>query len=298
VSAHLSRAQQLATPAGQAPVEAARPRGYLIACFSLRGGAGVSTLAVNLAVSLAGLWDRPCALVDLALTGGHASLLLNLPLKRTWADLASVPVSEFDGDFVEQHLSRHPSGVRVLASPTNPEDGELVSNEHVKAVLHALRAQYDYVVVDLPHDFRETSLMVLDAADVIVMPFPPDVASVRSAIAALHAFDTLKYAPEKTRLVLNWTFPKGGLAQADIERFLKHKLDLIIPYDQQDLIKAINAGQPIVLGTPAHPLAAMFEDYAFRISRAEERDSPPQSGNPHLQRVLSRKQARGATSKA
>src|SRR5689334_12423309 len=79
VTAHLKRAEQL-LGTGAAP--AAKPEGFVIACFSLRGGSGVSTLAVNLATALARMWGQPVALLDLALTGGHDSLMLNLPLKR------------------------------------------------------------------------------------------------------------------------------------------------------------------------------------------------------------------------
>lgn len=289
IAVHLKRAQALgeATAAAKAH-QAPQKQGYLIACFSLRGGSGVSTLAVNLSVSLARLWSRPCVLMDLALTGGHDSLLLNLPLKHTWSHLAAVPPDEIDADLVEQHLTLHPSGLRVLASPANPEDGEVVTNAHVATVLGNLRGKHDYLVADLPHDFRESTLTVLDAADVILMPFPPDLASVRSVAAALHAFDTLDYPLERVRLILNWTFPKQGLAQADIERALKHKVDLVLPNDLQDLVKAINVGQPLVLSSPTHPLTLMLEDYAFRISRPEDLIGKPEQESPTYHRVSRR----------
>lgn len=287
VTVHLKRAQAaLEAAAAASTTQASKKAGYLIACFSLRGGSGVSTLAVNLSLSLARIWSRPCALIDLALTGGHDSLLLNLPPRRTWADLAAVPESDLDAELVERHLSEHPTGVRVLASPAHPEDGELVKNTHVSRVLHLLRPNYDYLVVDLPHEFRETTLTVLDAADVILMPFPPDLASVRSAVAALHAFDALGYPLDKVRLILNWTFAKYGLAQADIERFLKCKFDLIIPHDVDNLVKAINLGQPIVLNPTVTPLATMLEDYAFRISRPEDISREPEKKSELYQRVV------------
>jgi pilus assembly protein CpaE len=298
VTVHLKRAQaSLAAAAARAAAEAPKKSGYVIACFSLRGGSGVSTLAVNLSLSLARIWSQPCALIDLALTGGHDSLLLNLPLKRTWADLAVVPENELDSELVEQHLSEHPAGVRVLASPSHPEDGELVKAGHVSEVLRLLRLNYDYVVIDLPHDFRETSLTVLDAADVILMPFPPDLASVRSAVAALHALDTLKYPPGKVRLILNWTFAKFGLAQADIERYLKIRFDLIIPHDSETLIKAINLGQPLVLSPTPNPLATMLEDYAFRISRPEDINREPEKKSVLYERVVRQYKSTAASAK-
>lgn len=286
VSVHLKKAQAIAAAASTGPTP--KKAGHLIACFSLRGGSGVSTLAVNLSLSLARIWSKPCALIDLALTGGHDSLLLKLPLKRTWSDLATVSPEELDLDLVEQHLTEHAAGVRVLASPAQPEDGELVRNEHVRRVAELLRPNYDYLVVDLPHEFNEKTISMLDAADTIVMPFAPDLASVRSAAAALHAFDTLNYSSAKVKLILNWTFPRQGLPQADIERFLKCKFDLIIPYNLEDLIKAVNLGEPIVLHPTVSPLAAMFEDYAFRLSRPEDLASQPAKESPSYRRVTRR----------
>ena len=52
--------------------------GRLIAVFSLRGGAGVISLAINLAVTLARMWQVEVPLVDLDLESGLGALMLNL----------------------------------------------------------------------------------------------------------------------------------------------------------------------------------------------------------------------------
>ena len=84
-----------AAPRSTAPEIIGR-QGKVIAVFSLRGGIGVSTVAANLAVGLAQIWGQPTALVDLALTAGQSALLLNLPLRNSWADLARAKVDEID----------------------------------------------------------------------------------------------------------------------------------------------------------------------------------------------------------
>jgi pilus assembly protein CpaE len=57
---------------------AAQLAGKIIAAFSLRGGVGVSSLAANLAIGLAQLWNCPTVLVDLSLMAGYSALMLNL----------------------------------------------------------------------------------------------------------------------------------------------------------------------------------------------------------------------------
>jgi len=112
------------------PVVATR-QGKVIAVFSLRGGVGVSTLATNLAAGLAQLWGQPTALVDLVLASGQSALMLNSPLRHTWADLAESSVGEIDGDLVESVLLSHACGTRVLAAAARPEQSELITAEKV-----------------------------------------------------------------------------------------------------------------------------------------------------------------------
>ena len=128
VDVHLKRAQR---PAAPPPLAA----GQVIACHSLRGGTGVSALACGLSVALAQLWGRPVVLFDLVLAGGHDALLLNLPVKLTWADLVETKPEEIDAAMLEQLLVAHPSGVRLLASPVRVQDADMVATEHVQAAL-------------------------------------------------------------------------------------------------------------------------------------------------------------------
>jgi pilus assembly protein CpaE len=288
VEVHLKRARAAAGVIEALATEPAKAAGYTIACFSLRGGSGVSTLASSLAVALAQIWSRPCLLLDLVLAGGHAALLLNVPSKVTWADLARVETANYDPVFVEQHLVIHASGVRVLSAPIRVQDGDLVAAEHVTGVLNFVQTSYDYIVADLPHDFRDTTLAVLDRATTILMPFAPELASVRSVAAALEAFEALDYPAERLRLILNRTFPKDDLPQAGIEKALKHKIDLVLPYDKDYLVKAINRGEPVTSGAADNPLGSALEDYAFAITRDVVTSSAPDRPSEAWRRVTQR----------
>ncbi|HEY58699.1 MAG TPA: response regulator [Anaerolineae bacterium] len=208
----LRRARSAAAPVEEIP-------GKIIAVFSLRGGAGVSTIATNLAMALAQLWGLPAALVDLALVAGQSALMLNLSLHHTWKDLAEKPTEEIDGEMAMQVLLPHASGVHVLASPPLPHQAELVTAEHVKQVLDLLQRRFHYVVLDLPHDFSETTLAGLDTATDILLVLPPDLGSVRATAAALEAFQALGYAEEQIHLVQNWVFKRPGLPRKEMRPF-------------------------------------------------------------------------------
>lgn len=268
--------------------------GKILAVFSLRGGVGVSTIASNLASGLALLWNAPTVLVDLVLTAGQTALMFNLPYRRSWGNLARLPIEEIEPLVVHEVLLQHSSGVRVLAASPQPEQNEYLTGEKVTHVLRILSQQYAYIVLDLPHDFQETTLASLDASHEIILVLSPDLAAVRAAVCALNVFENLRYPKEIIRLVENWVFPKGGLPRGDIEKALERTIDLQIPYASEQIVKAINVGAPPVFADPQSPLGALFEDFAFLMSKETHKKTKPQAPTQAWLRVVRRFQQRQA----
>ncbi len=272
-----------------APSVAADPgvRGKVIALFSLRGGVGVSTLAVNLAAALQQLWGS-AALVDMVFTGGHSGLMLNLPLRYSWGDLATKVSAEVDADMLDRAMLSHPGGLRLLPSAARPEENEPVTAELVSGVLNVLRAQHSYVVLDMPHLFSEPALAALDAADEIVLLLAPEIASVVAATCALDVFSQLDYSHDRIRLMLNVIFERGGLPRKDIEKAIGRPLTMVMPFAHDLFTSALNRGAPPVIEMPTKPLGVILEDWAFGFGLEEHRHAPPERATPALQRVRQR----------
>jgi pilus assembly protein CpaE len=261
----------------------------VIGVFSLRGGVGVSTLATNLACGLAQLWGRSVALVDLSLAAGQSVLMLNLSLRSTWADLARIPVDELTLETVRRVLIHHSSGVSVLAAPRLPADGDLVSAELVQKVLAFLTRLFDYVILDLPHDFRPTTISGLTASDEIVALLAPEMASVRSMGTTLEVFIALGYQQKPVTLVMNSIFEKRGLAKREIETVLHRPIQWVVPFSAEVMVTALNQGIPPVINPTTQP-GALFEDMAFKLSRAEDTQESPGNPSDAWKRVHERKE--------
>src|SRR5215207_5931732 len=287
VSELQARVKALLRRAAPAQPPATR-QGKVIAVFSLRGGIGVSTLATNLAAGLAQLWGQPTALVDLVLASGQSALMLNAPLRHTWADLAEASVGEIDGDLLDNVLLSHPCGTRVLAAAVRPEQSELISAEKVAHVISLLKERYEYVVLDLPHDFSDTTLAGLDAADQVLLLLAPELASVRATACADDVFEHLDYARDRVALVLNATFERGGLARKDIETTLKRPIAMALPYMPEPLVSAINRGVPPVLDPAQKAAGAVFEELALFVSKEAQRSTRPAQPTETWQRLVAR----------
>lgn len=274
------------------PRQVLEQKGKVIAVFSLKGGVGVSSIAANLAVGLSQLWGNETALVDLSLTAGQAALMLNLPLRNTWADLARVEVDEIDQEVLGMTLRDHSSGVNVLSAPRRVEESEMIDCAKIEQTIEVLRQTYDYVILDLPHNFSEHTLVGLDNADEILIVLAPELASVRATAMALEVFESLDYPTNDIRLILNWIFERNGLAKPDIEAGLNREINIIIPHASDVFVRAINFGAPPAFEEPDSPMGAIFEDLSFWVSKDDHKKQRPEEPTEAWKRLAKRMRKR------
>jgi len=264
----------------------------MIAIHSLRSGIGSSSLAVNLGVGLSVLWRKPTLLLDLTMTAGQVALMLNMTLKRTWADLAHFGPGDLDAEALNSVIGTHDSGLHFIAAPTFPSEAETIRGETLGAALRLAKSQYEYVVADLPHDFSDATLQALDAADMILMLASPDMASIRAVTAALDTYDKLDYPKDKIKFVLNAVFPQSSLSKDKLEAALGMNAFVTIPYTRNVLVDAINLGQPVVIHKPDLAISNLLEDLAFHISKDAHRKAKPEQPTEAWNRVYKRYQNR------
>lgn len=266
--------------------------GRMIAVHSLRGGTGCSSLAINLGVGLFSLWKEPVILLDLTMTAGQVALMLNMTLRRTWLDIAGRSSSDLDEEVLASIIGRHESGLHFIAAPTFPSEAEILSGETLEAAMKLIKANYAYIIADLPHDFSEPALRALDLADQILIVASPDMASVRALVAAMDTYEKLGYPREKLRLVLNAIFPHSALTKEKIEAALGIPASVTIPYVQDVFVDAINMGRPILFDKPESPPAAVLEDFAFYMSKEAHKKARPENPSEAWKRVYKRYQER------
>jgi pilus assembly protein CpaE len=220
----------------------------LIAVYSPRGGAGCTTLAINVATAMR-LIDRSLEIVvvDCCLQFGSVEVSLNLHADRSIKDLSD-NIEDLGADLIESVLQEDTrSGLKVLLAPPRPEMAELISVEHVRAVVEQMRETADYIIVDLGSRLEDVELSVLDLADRIILVLVPDVLSVRHARHFLELVDVLDYPPEKVWLVMNKSDPQSGITAQTVEGYLKHRVFAEIPSDGRLVQHSVNHGIPYML---------------------------------------------------
>jgi pilus assembly protein CpaE len=288
-TALLRRVEALKLSRGEVP---ANQSARMVAVHSLRGGTGASTLAVNLGVGLVSLWKKPTVLLDLTMTAGQVAMMLNMPLKRTWTDIARYSADELDMDVIMSIVGTHESGLSYVAAPTFPSEAETLHGETLGAALRLIKGQFEYVVADLPHDFSGPAIQALDVMDIILMIATPDMASIRAVVAAMDTYEKLGYQKEKIKLVLSAIFPRSNLAKDKIESAVGLNSVVMIPYVQDVFVDAINLGQPPLYHRPNESVSALLEDFALLMSKDDHKKSKPENPTEAWKRVYKRYQER------
>ncbi len=221
--------------------------GTVVAVFSPKGGVGRTTVAVNLAVAAATELGKKVVVMDASFQFGDVGVLLNLnPKSKSIADL--IPELEAgELESMDTFLVDHSAGIRVLLAPPSPETAEIITAAWVKRVIEGLRRDHDLVVVDCAAYFNDTTLAILDAADIILTMLSLEITSIKNMRLFLEVAQQLGYEKGKVRLVLNRADSALGIRVSDVETSIGRKVDEQIVSDGRSVVYALNRGVPFFL---------------------------------------------------
>jgi len=152
-----------------------------IALFSVKGGVGKSTLAVNLAHAAATQGGRRTLLWDLDAQGAATWLLQResppkLRARDAFAEQDTPGGLILHTDFPNLHILPADRSLRRL-------EGDLARDDRAKIIRRKLKAftdGYDRILIDCPPGLSELADRVFRAADLLVMPALPSPLSGRA----------------------------------------------------------------------------------------------------------------------
>ena len=243
---------------------AGRKAGHVITVFSPKGGTGKTVTSTNLAIALAKREGRRTLLLDLDLQFGDAAIMLGMEPDKTIYDLVVAP-GALDSEKLAGYVTRHPSGLDVLAAPMRPEDAELVVESKVTALIEVARASYDAIVVDTSPFFHGPMLATLDRTDELLVLCGLDVPTLKNVRLALQTLELLSFPSSRIRYVMNRANSNSGLKTREVESGLKVKIGTELPLDKAVQV-CVNRGEPVVLAEPrcdySKALAALAHEVA------------------------------------
>jgi len=248
----------------------------IITVFSTKGGVGRTTVATNLAISLAEETRKRVVIIDLDLQFGDVAIMMNVVPKRTITELIQ-DIGQMDAELMESYLVTHPTGVKVLPCPTRPEYSELITGSHVEKILGILKQTYDYVVIDTPSFFHETTLSALDLCHQILLLISLDLPTIKNVKLGLEVLDSL-HLKGKAKLILNRSSQDIGIKCEDMEEGIGLKVVAHVPSDGRTVIGSVNKGNPFVISSPHTKITESIRELAHLVMQDQVKPQKNASG--------------------
>lgn len=243
-------------------------RGTLISLYSPSGGVGVSTTAVNLAARLAADKAGQVALLDLKPAPSDLSLLLDIEPEHTTGEVCGA-WQRLDRKMLEGAVTRHRSGVHVLAQAGFPDDGTMPPNtltkEAIRQICTIARAGYAATVADLPHTLEVPVVEAMRLSSLIGLIARPDVPGLRRARWALDAAAAAGVPRDRFRLVLNRFGQSGQVGLDQVETILGINVFQRIPEDGRAVNRAVNQGVPLAEVSKLSRISRSFSSFARSV---------------------------------
>ena len=261
--------------ARRALAPSAGPQSNTIVFFGSKGGAGTTTMAVNCGVEVARLSKRPTVLVDLKPGLGEVSVFLGVRSRYTLLD-ALDNLHRLDGEFFKELVTKHKSGLEILAGSDLFDRPGSSDNAALEEVFRLLGKQYEQVIVDAGSQLNTCAVTALYTADTICLVVTPDVPSVRNAQRLLDRIGQLGACGDRVRVLLNRAAEPYPIPLAQIETALGHPIDHRFPSDYKTVSAALNSGVPLALSGTSD-MATQFDRFTRRVLNAVE-ETPAANG--------------------
>ncbi|MEO1751621.1 AAA family ATPase [Thiofaba sp. EF100] len=259
-------------------------QGHILSFLNAKGGSGGSTLAVNVAHALASQFDLKVVLVDLDLQFGVCALFLDLKPQATVLEALNNP-ARIDPVFVQALLTPYEGGLRVLASPADVSISPDMDPDTVSALLHALAAEADVVIVDLPRQLRSWTLAVMQLSDPLMLVIQNTLSTLRDARLLLDALPRLGVTTEHVEFVNNRAMADSPSVSIDhLKETLSRQQIHRVRNDFELAVHAQDIGRPLAKVSERSPLTKDVFSLAEQI--AERYGAQPASSPGLLKRLF------------
>jgi PAS domain S-box-containing protein len=246
----------------------AQGRAGVVAVYSTKGGAGRTTIAVNLASELALRRPGEVLLVDLALPYNHAALLANLVPTTCLARFHGLERWALAGA-LRSAMVGHPDGFLVLPGALRPEESELITADLVAAAIEELSPHFTHIVFDLGTALSDPTIAVLERCQRLLVITTPELATMHDTRTFLDlATRVLQVLPDAVDVVLNHRSPHSLMEAKAVEKVLERRLVAEFRYLGARPEHAGLAGALIVRHSPTSPFARGVQQLADQLEKA------------------------------
>ena len=245
---------------------AGKPIGRVIAVMGAKGGVGSSTIAHNLAWSIATSFNMPAILIDFDVAFGTAGLNFNQDPSTTIMDVIGLG-ERLDQSTLDKVMFRCSEMLNLIVAPATLDTVCDFSEDAFDPFLDLLRTAAPNLILDLPHAWTGWIKSAAMSADEVVVVASPDLPNLRNSKVLLDTLRASRPNDAAPKLVLNMV---GAPKRPEIEPSefigaLDAQAATIIPYDAKLFGSASNNGQMLAETDPSSKINENIAELARRV---------------------------------
>lgn len=210
--------------------------GVVLPVHGMAGGVGASTFATNLAWELANCDASKAArvcLIDLDFQFGSIATYLDLPRKEAVFDILSDTASADSDSFLHSMLTFN-DRLHVFTAPPDMVPLDIVQPEDIARIIDMAKANFDFVVIDMPKAVVSWTETVLTKAHVYFALLQLDLRSAQNVLRLVRALKAEELPHEKLRFVLNRAPKFTNLGAKSRAKRMAESLDIEIEVQLPD----------------------------------------------------------------
>ncbi len=236
--------------------------GKVLMFVGAKGGSGVTTVATNFAIALTKENTGKVVVVDMDLQLGEVALGLGLTPQFSIVD-ALKNEERLDADFLMSLLTRHTSGLAVLASPEQYTSFNPLSSG-VQRLFGILRHEFTFVVVDAGTAAGDAEDALFDLADTVYLVAEASIPALRNARRLLSFMAERDRNPHVEVILNRFNAREIEIDENSVTKALARPVDWRIPNDFSAVRTAENTGVPLAMKDS--PISRLVHKMAIHAS--------------------------------
>ena len=247
--------------------EGAAPIGRTVAFVAAKGGAGSSTIAHNVAWSVAHDIRQEVLILDMDLGFGTAGLNFNQDPPHGLGD-AVFANEKMDATMLDRLMSKAANHINLLTAPGTMERTYDLGERDFEQIIELSQQSVPIVILDIPHAWDNWIRHTLSTVDEIVIVAEPDLANLRNAKNMADTLKALRPEESEPMLVINRSgVPKRPeISAEEFSSSIECRLIGEVPFDAATFGTAANNGQMIAEVSQNHRANDLFHEICLEVT--------------------------------
>jgi DNA-binding response OmpR family regulator len=264
VRARVRAALRSAAAAGAASAGTAK-RGTVVSFLGCKGGVGTTSLAYNVAVTMA-RQAKSVILCELSYDGGGLSRELGFMAEQTLASMIEDASSSIRLKDLEKCCVKQPNGLRVVVSAHAPDQLCPLTEEQTSEIVTGLATLAEHTIYDLPHIALPATAAALRLSDLVIIVLELDPLATHAAQITYERLRAMQISQSCIGAVVSTrAIPSAAASLKDVRQSLECPILGVIPFDHDAFVLATTRGLPLVEVAPTSGAAGAIASLTQRI---------------------------------